>query len=58
MRELTVSEMNEVDGGIFPAIVAGFMAYNYVVAVYSATQIAGAVGVAVGAVATTRALTN
>lgn len=58
MRELSVSEMNEVDGGIIPAIAAGFMAYNYIVAAYTATQIATAAGVAVGAVATTVALTN
>lgn len=58
MRELSMCEMDNVDGGIIPAIAAGFMAYNYVVAVYSATQIATAAGAVVGAAATTAALTN
>lgn len=58
MHQLSVSEIEKVDGGIVPAVYAGFVAYNYVVAVYSATQIATAAGVAVGAVATTVAMTN
>jgi len=58
MRELSVMEVEKVDGGLIPAIYAGFMAYNYIVAVYSATQIATAAGIAVGAAATTVALTN
>jgi hypothetical protein len=51
MRELTATEVQSVDGGIIPAIAAGFMAYNYIVATYSATQIAFAAGAAIGGAA-------
>ncbi|MFZ5656987.1 MAG: hypothetical protein ACOY37_08035 [Pseudomonadota bacterium] len=44
-----MNEIEAVDGGIIPAIAAGFMAYNYIVATYSATQIAFAAGAAIGA---------
>lgn len=49
MRDLSLNEIEAVDGGIIPAIAAGFMAYNYIVATYSATQIAFAAGAAIGA---------
>ncbi|MFP7723373.1 hypothetical protein [Lysobacter sp. A3-1-A15] len=52
MKTLSQQEVNAVEGGIIPAIAAGFMAYNYVVAVYSATQIATGVGIAVGTAVT------
>lgn len=48
MRELNMGEIDGVSGGIIPAIWAGFVAYNYVVATYSAVQIAGGIGAAVG----------
>lgn len=51
MRELTLAETQQTDGGIIPAIAAGFMAYNYIVAAYSATQIAYAAGAVIGATA-------
>lgn len=58
MRELTVGETEQAAGGIIPAIAAGFMAYNYVVATYSATQIAFAAGAAIGLTATVAAATD
>ena len=52
MREMDLNDIGAVDGGIIPAIYAGFVAYNYIVATYSATQIAFAAGAAIGATAT------
>lgn len=52
MRELSSMAVEQVDGGIIPAVAAGFIAYNYIVAAYTATQIATGVGVAAGAAAT------
>lgn len=52
MREISLCELNNVDGGIIPAIAAGVMAYNYIVVAYTAAQIAGGIGVAAGAAAT------
>lgn len=48
MQNLTSEEIASVDGGIIPAIYAGIMTYNYVVAVYSTTQIVAATGAVVG----------
>jgi|Wag4MinimDraft_6_1082665.scaffolds.fasta_scaffold447482_1 hypothetical protein len=51
MRHMTATEIQSIEGGIIPAVAAGFMAYNYIVATYSATQIAFAAGAAIGATA-------
>ena len=44
MRELNVEEIQGVDGGLLPAMYAGFLIYNAL----SATQIAFGVGAVVG----------
>ena len=49
MRELAIGEVENIDGGLIPAIWAGVMLYNYITVAYSATQIAFAAGAVVGA---------
>jgi lactobin A/cerein 7B family class IIb bacteriocin len=40
MKELRSEQLDNVNGGLVPAIYAGFMAYNYAVAVYGGANVA------------------
>lgn len=58
MRELSAAETEAASGAIVPAVYGAFVAYNYITAVYTTTQIAYAAGVAAGAGAALAAATN
>ncbi|WP_288740919.1 hypothetical protein [uncultured Rheinheimera sp.] len=44
MKDLTLNQIEEVNGGLLPAIYGGLMAYNYAVAVYGGAQVAAFAG--------------
>lgn len=58
MRELSVEETEAASGGLVPAVWGAFVAYNYITAAYTTTQIAYAAGVAAGAAVAVAAATN
>lgn len=58
VRELDSVEIDEVNGGIVPALLAAYYAAQYISVAYSATQIAFGAGAAVGAAATIYAAVN
>jgi hypothetical protein len=58
VRELDDFEIDEVNGGIVPALLAAYYAAQYITVAYSATQIAFGAGAAVGAAATVYAAVN